>query len=119
MSSYAGMLFSLDDFYSLSSGLTTLETTLFVYNITLFDLVTPVGTMWEPVRVMTANRLATNERWNRDLVLGMMGVPWETIFGRRSAHIAVEISEDVDDVKDGNENNRIPDNDDENGEEEV
>ena len=62
MSSYAGMLFSLDDFYTLSSGLATLETTLFVYNTTLFDLVTPVGTMWEPVRVMTANRLATNGR---------------------------------------------------------
>ena len=62
MSSYAGMLFSLDDFYTLSSGLATLETTLFVYNTTLFDLVTPVGTMWEPVRVMTANRLATSGR---------------------------------------------------------
>ena len=62
MSSYAGMLFSLDDFYSLSSGLASLETTLFVYNTSLFDLVTPVGTMWEPVRVMTANRLATSGR---------------------------------------------------------
>ena len=64
MSSYAGMLFSLDDFYSLSSGLASLETTLFVYNTSLFDLVTPVGTMWEPVRVMTANRLATSgQEW--------------------------------------------------------
>ena len=62
MTSYAGTLFSLDDFYTLSSGLVTLETTLFVYNISLFDLVTPVGTMWEPVRVMTANRLASSGR---------------------------------------------------------
>ena len=64
MSSYAGTLFSMDDFYTLSSGLVTLETTLFVYNITLFDLVTPLGTMWEPVRVMVANRLARNgQEW--------------------------------------------------------
>ena len=62
MSSYAGTLFSLDDFYTVSSGLATLETTLFVYNISLFDLVTPVGAIWEPVRVMTANRLATSGR---------------------------------------------------------
>ena len=62
MSSYAGTIFSLDDFYTASSGLVSLETTLFVYNHSLYDTLDPVGAMWEPVRVMVANRLARSGR---------------------------------------------------------
>lgn len=37
MSSYAGNLFSLDDFYIISSGLVTTESTLFIYRKELYD----------------------------------------------------------------------------------
>ena len=57
MSSYAGNIYSLDDFYSISSGLATLETTLFVYNSSLLEQNSAEGQLWEPVRVMVANRL--------------------------------------------------------------
>ena len=64
MSSYAGILYSMDDFYSVSSGLASLETTLFVYNSSLLEQNSPVGQLWEPVRVMVANRLATGgQHW--------------------------------------------------------
>ena len=62
MSSYAGTLFSLDDFHSISSGLASLETSLFVYNSSLLEQNSPVGQLWEPVRVMVANRLARGGR---------------------------------------------------------
>jgi len=64
MTSYAGNIFSLDDFYTISSGLATLETTLFVYNKALYEQNSPTGQLWEPVRVMVANRLAnTGKQW--------------------------------------------------------
>ena len=42
MSSYAGTIFSLDDFYVASSGLTVMETTLFVHNTSLLETLSPV-----------------------------------------------------------------------------
>ena len=68
MSSYAGTVFSLDDFVTLSSGLVTTETTLFVYNTSLFVDISPLGQVFEPARVMAANRLATNGKEWTDLV---------------------------------------------------
>ena len=68
MSSYAGVVLSLDDFYLLSSGLATTETTLFVYNTELFRDAPTTDIVYEPFRVMTANRLATN------------GSQWQSIF---------------------------------------
>ena len=62
MSSYAGNIFSLDDLYSTSAGLAVLETTLFVYNSSLLEENTAVGQVWEPVRVMVANRLGREGR---------------------------------------------------------
>ena len=43
MSSYAGAVFSVDDFMTLSSGLVTTETSLIVYNTELFKLSQPRG----------------------------------------------------------------------------
>ena len=57
-----------------------------------------VGTTRGIVKCRIVNRFADNERWNRDMVLGMMGVPWETILGRRSVHIPVEITEEGHEV---------------------
>jgi len=68
MSSYAGTIFSLDDFVTLSSGLVTTETTLFIYNTSLFAHSSPDSQVFEPARVMAANRLArTGKEWT-DLV---------------------------------------------------
>ena len=58
MSSYVGTIFSLDDFMTLSSGLVTTETSLAVYDSSLFEASQPLGQVFEPARVMAANRLA-------------------------------------------------------------
>ena len=64
MTSYPGSLYSLDDFYVISSGLVTTESTLFVYDKSLYERNTPEGSVWEPVRAMTANRLSrTGSEW--------------------------------------------------------
>jgi len=62
MSSYVGTIFSLDDFVTLSSGLVTTETSLFVYDSSLFEASQPLGQVFEPARVMAANRLARDGR---------------------------------------------------------
>ena len=64
MTSYPGSLYSLDDFYIISSRLVTTESTLFVYDKSLYERNTPEGSVWEPVRAMTANRLSrTGSEW--------------------------------------------------------
>ena len=55
-----GVALSLDDFYLISSGLAATETSLFVYDKELFRNMTAVGSVYEPIRVMVANRLAKN-----------------------------------------------------------
>ncbi|XP_041084538.1 putative phospholipase B-like 2 [Polyodon spathula] len=63
-SSYPGSIFSGDDFYILSSGLVTLETTIGNSNPALWKFVTPEGTVMEWLRNMIANRLAkTGKEW--------------------------------------------------------
>lgn len=57
-SSYPGTIFSGDDFYILSSGLVTLETTIGNQNPALWKHVQPRGCVLEWVRSVVANRLA-------------------------------------------------------------
>ncbi|VVC38022.1 Hypothetical protein CINCED_3A023616 [Cinara cedri] len=57
-SSYPGVIQSGDDFYLMSSGLATMETTIDNYNKSLWSNVKPVGQVLEFVRAMVANRLA-------------------------------------------------------------
>lgn len=57
-SSYPGSSYSGDDFYILSTGLVTLETTNGNSNTTLWKYITPVGTVPEWIRNVVANRLA-------------------------------------------------------------
>ena len=73
MTSYPGSLYSLDDFYMISSGLVTTESTLFVYDKTLYQRNKAEGSVWEPVRAMVANRLAR------------IGSDWGGIFGRQNS----------------------------------
>ncbi|KAM9743645.1 putative phospholipase B-like 2 [Menidia menidia] len=63
-SSYPGSIFSGDDFYILSSGLVTLETTIGNSNPALWKFVQPTGTVMEWLRNIVANRLAvTGKEW--------------------------------------------------------
>ncbi|XP_056088587.1 putative phospholipase B-like 2 [Rhinichthys klamathensis goyatoka] len=57
-SSYPGSIFSGDDFYLLSSGLVTLETTIGNSNAELWRFVRPRGAVMEWLRNIVANRLA-------------------------------------------------------------
>ncbi|MBN3321235.1 PLBL2 phospholipase, partial [Atractosteus spatula] len=59
-SSYPGSIFSGDDFYILSSGLVTMETTIGNSNPALWKYVMPEGAVMEWLRNMVANRLARN-----------------------------------------------------------
>lgn len=59
-SSYPGILHSGDDFYVLSSGLVTLETTIGNSNPALWVNVTAEGEILEWMRVIVSNRIATD-----------------------------------------------------------
>uniref|UniRef100_A0A672FB74 Phospholipase B-like n=1 Tax=Salarias fasciatus TaxID=181472 RepID=A0A672FB74_SALFA len=61
-SSYPGSIFSGDDFYILSSGLVTLETTIGNSNPDLWKFVQPTGSVMEWLRNIVANRLAVTGR---------------------------------------------------------
>ncbi|KAI4885928.1 hypothetical protein NFI96_030902, partial [Prochilodus magdalenae] len=63
-SSYPGSIFSGDDFYILSSGLVTLETTIGNSNPDLWKYVMPQGAVMEWLRNIVANRIAqTGKEW--------------------------------------------------------
>ncbi|XP_033098666.1 putative phospholipase B-like 2 [Anneissia japonica] len=63
-SSYPGALYSGDDFYVINNGLVTLETTIGNSNPILFKYIQPEGKMFEMIRNMVANRLAsTASEW--------------------------------------------------------
>ncbi|NXT67128.1 PLBLB protein, partial [Chaetops frenatus] len=69
-SSYPGTIFSVDDFYILSSGLVTLETTIGNNNPALWKYLDPRGSVLEWLRNIVANRLARS------------GPEWATVFRR-------------------------------------
>ncbi|XP_019349178.2 putative phospholipase B-like 2 [Alligator mississippiensis] len=64
-SSYPGTIFSGDDFYILSSGLVTLETTIGNNNAALWKYINPKDSVLEWLRNIVANRLArTGAEWS-------------------------------------------------------
>nr|XP_028566947.1 putative phospholipase B-like 2 isoform X2 [Podarcis muralis] len=67
-SSYPGAIFSGDDFYILSSGLVSLETTIGNSNSSLWTFIQPEESVLEWLRNIVANRLATS------------GMEWVAIF---------------------------------------
>ncbi|WAR23064.1 PLBL2-like protein [Mya arenaria] len=69
MSSYPGVLLSGDDYYLISSGMASLETTIGNSNPSLYKYVTS-NTVLEGTRTMVANRLGTN------------GKDWATLFSQ-------------------------------------
>ncbi|CAI9568253.1 unnamed protein product, partial [Staurois parvus] len=63
-SSYPGAIFSGDDFYIISSGLVSLETTIGNSNPDLWKYITPKNSVLEWLRNIVANRLATGgQEW--------------------------------------------------------
>lgn len=70
--SYPAVFYSFDDYYTVSSGIAVLETTIINNNATLWDLVTPRAVSdW--ARNMVANRLADD------------GSSWAAYFGRENS----------------------------------
>ncbi|XP_037029408.1 putative phospholipase B-like 2 [Bradysia coprophila] len=69
-SSYPGTLQSGDDFYIISSGLVTLETTIGNSNNSLYSSIKANGIVLEWIRSIVANRLATN------------GSSWSSLFSK-------------------------------------
>jgi len=66
MSSYPGMLHSMDDFYLTTSGLAVMETTIENYNDNLWGNISSVNSLFAGVRTMVANRLARNgQMWTK------------------------------------------------------
>ena len=58
------------------------------------------------VKCRIVNRSTPADRWNKDVILGMQGTPWEPIPGRRITHIHVEIYEHGQEVQREDETNR-------------
>ncbi|VDP22673.1 unnamed protein product [Soboliphyme baturini] len=67
-SSYPGTLWSIDDFYLLSSGLAVTETTIDCRNESLLEYIRPENALLTWIRTTLANRLATD------------GLHWTTLF---------------------------------------
>ncbi|KAJ8714282.1 hypothetical protein PYW08_007902 [Mythimna loreyi] len=66
LTSYPAFVQSTDDFYIISSGLATSETTIGNSNSSLFALISPCGAVLEYARAMIANRLARNgKEWTQ------------------------------------------------------
>jgi len=66
MSSYPGIVFSMDDFYLTSSGLMVQETTLENYNNDLWGNISSTNSVFTGLRTMIANRLANDGRqWTK------------------------------------------------------
>uniref|UniRef100_A0A0N4W2Y6 Phospholipase B-like n=1 Tax=Haemonchus placei TaxID=6290 RepID=A0A0N4W2Y6_HAEPC len=62
MASYPGLLYSSDDFALMSSGLAVIETTISVFNLTLFDKTKAVGQLPTWIRAIVANQMARDAR---------------------------------------------------------
>ena len=65
------------------------------------------------VKCRTVNRLSTDDRWDKDMVLGMQGAPWEPVLGKKIAHIPVEINDNCHEMDVEDEMHKTLDNDDE------
>ena len=62
MASYPGLLYSSDDFALMTSGLAVIETTISVFNTSLFNQTKAVGQLPTWVRAIVSNQLARDAR---------------------------------------------------------
>ena len=56
-----------------------------------------IGTYNGVVKCRTVNRMADGEQWNREMVLGMRGSPWEPVPGKQGMHIFVDVDDNGED----------------------
>jgi len=88
-SSYPGVLLSGDDFYVISSGLVAMETTIGNSNNDLWQNVQPLATIFEGIRNVVANRLATSGKQWTDLFskfnMGTYNNQWMVVDYKRFA----------------------------------
>ena len=56
------------------------------------------------VKCRIVERLGDKERWNKDIVLGMAGIPWEPVPEKNDQHIPVDIAEDGENMGSESEN---------------
>lgn len=69
-SSYPATFVSTDDFHLLDTGLTVIETSLSVFNMSIYEHVQPQGSLLSWIRTMVANRLAAD------------GASWASLFSQ-------------------------------------
>uniref|UniRef100_A0A183FP37 Phospholipase B-like n=1 Tax=Heligmosomoides polygyrus TaxID=6339 RepID=A0A183FP37_HELPZ len=62
MASYPGLLYSSDDFALMSSGLAVIETTISVFDVSLFNNTQAVGQLPTWIRAIVANQMARDAR---------------------------------------------------------
>ncbi|ETN77296.1 lysophospholipase, partial [Necator americanus] len=62
MASYPGLLYSSDDFALMSSGLAVIETTISVFNVSLFNQTKAVGQLPTWIRAIVSNQMARDAR---------------------------------------------------------
>ncbi|RCN29857.1 lysophospholipase [Ancylostoma caninum] len=62
MASYPGLLYSSDDFALMSSGLAVIETTISVFDLTLFNNTNAVGQLPTWIRAIISNQMARDAR---------------------------------------------------------
>ena len=60
---------------------------------------TIIGTPNGVIKCRTINRMAEGEQWNRELVLGMRGTPWEPVPGKQGMHIPVDVDDNGEDLE--------------------
>ena len=78
-----------------------------------------VGATFGVAKCRTVSRLTEEDRWSKELVLGMQGVPWQPVPGRQGQHILVEIKENGEIVNEEEENETPPQEDTKFDEEEL
>ena len=76
-----------------------------------------MGTTSGVIKCRIVNRLAEEDRWSMEFVLGMQGAPWQPVPGRHGQHILVEINENGE-MLDEEEENETPPREDKNFDEE-
>ena len=54
---------------------------------------TTIGTPNGVIKCKTVNRMAKGDQWNRELVLGMRGTPWEPMPGKQGMHIPIDVED--------------------------
>ena len=70
---------------------------------------TLIGTKQGVIKCRIVDRLSETDRWNRDNVLEMNGIPWESILGKPNHHISVDVADDGECMRSESKNEETED----------